>query len=491
MGLQDLQPELIIQICQNLCHHCLDEHDPPLRELWPQDPEAKTYRHALLDLSLSCRKVGSIAQEVLHHHCGFFETTDSTPFYFCRTISGNPHLAKEVRFLNFKRIRTLPSIEEAQPWLPDVVEKFRSLLVLPGQPATFDNNYMRLKDAIAPMVFLQTPLLQHLSVAGSLSWTFFNQFNLRAVLQSGRLPQHLKGLAVGQFRDGAMNPNAITHLDLSLNETGGYFYAFKKLDYVHLNNLLGSSITRELSLENVRVLRMCDARLSMGQLRILLQITKRLQEFAYMEGVVPGAHLGTAISSQDMFEVLAVRNDTLERAVLFVGFGLERPVAASALTNLRELKISAHALFDFLVLPGQQNPELDQMALMGVFPPSIQTLQVSANWWDLSRIKHAFAYYVLSTCGSKTEEQKLRRVVINYMLSHGDTEDGLGGGRSPEQVIRLYKTFFTFKCQRWLREGTFEFFKGSRLWHQIGLGKQVAVCRAFGGPDLSRLTLED
>ncbi|KAJ3540258.1 hypothetical protein NM208_g5135 [Fusarium decemcellulare] len=112
VGLKDLQPELIFQICENLCQHCTEKHiDAPQAELWLN------------------KYIGEIAQKVLFHHVGWLGEKETVLYYLLRTIHVKPDLGKHIRVANLTPVPILPQIVPGH-WLQQVLPKFRHLLSL-------------------------------------------------------------------------------------------------------------------------------------------------------------------------------------------------------------------------------------------------------------------------------------------------------------------------------------------------------------------------
>ncbi|KAF4976753.1 hypothetical protein FZEAL_6632 [Fusarium zealandicum] len=461
MNLQDLQPELILQICENLCQHCLEKHSNlPRYEIWDRNPEASPCRQALVSLSLVSKRVGAIAQTVLYHHFGFLEQSPLAPFYFCRTISENPNLARKIRLLYTTHVPEMPDIEEARNWLPGVLDKFKKQLDFPPLPQgvenIFDNTYPSSRYLIPALILFQVPRLEHIYVAGRGNWAMFNMIDRKAMLIGDFLPKGVKSLGVGALGLHDTGTEWKKSLDISEKGAGRFLAAFNRLSALCLHSPTGSITIARPSLDNVRTLRLSESALTIEQLRDLIQTTKCLEEFAYQQAIYNSSDTQAAISSQAILEVLADRKETLRRVILYVGWRNDPVVSAKCLTGLEELKVNGDALRNMLQLL-QNHEDLKHDALIDVFPPSIHTLHLDIACRSFRYMQEAIASYIESTYRSSPVEQKLKRVVIHYrhletLRHNGPTQ------RVTEELIEVFRAFFQNRCQRWLRNGTLEIY---------------------------------
>ncbi|EWG44446.1 hypothetical protein FVEG_15657 [Fusarium verticillioides 7600] len=124
MLIQNLQREIIYLICESICPHCQNLHrDWPAPGRWSPPAAALERRQTIFNLSLVCKRWGYIAQKVLHHHFGYFETHPKAEFLFCRTLSENPELGKHVKMARIRQISAYDwSLDEE--WLAKSLSKF-------------------------------------------------------------------------------------------------------------------------------------------------------------------------------------------------------------------------------------------------------------------------------------------------------------------------------------------------------------------------------
>ncbi|KAF5009395.1 hypothetical protein FDECE_4386 [Fusarium decemcellulare] len=468
MGLKDLQPELIYQICENLCQHCTEKHiDAPQAELWRMTPEAKLGRQTLLSLCLVNKDIGEIAQKVLFHHVGWLGEKETVLYYLLRTIHAKPDLGKHIRVANLTPVPILPQIFPGH-WLQQVFPKFRHLLSLDFLLQNFNidagDNGDTISNAIPVVILLQAPHLEHLCVTGLQDWVLFDQLDKEVVLREKLLPQDLKTLYVSKY--GRIYPGGAEQmkLDLSPAGLGEYISSFKRLHTLTLCNPRGSTITDSLSIENLRTLRLSDVQLTEAQLRTLLSTTRCLREFVFHEIMNRGTPVEPPVNPQEIFEILASKNDTLRRLVLNTWTYTGPLTMGRKLTNLEELRINHPVFCDILNL-ARNRRQLDEERLVGFLPPSIRTLHLDASGLGTKWMEEALAKYIMSTYNPSPDEQKLKKVILNFKMRVSYAPERPS---SPaDDPVIYFDTFLRGKCARWFENGTMGLTKERMLWYEI------------------------
>ncbi|KAF4948488.1 hypothetical protein FSARC_13725 [Fusarium sarcochroum] len=462
MGFQYLQPELIYQICEYFCQHCTETYSiAPELEIWHGDNHSIVRRRALLDLSLVCKSWSPIAQNVLHHHFGFYEPACDCQVQFCRTISQNPDLGKQLKMAKLHHVKPFLNPMNGGLWIASALNKYPSFL-------TYEMDARGIKvsnweDYIASLILLQAPNLEHAVVHGTLDWMLFRAFNKSAVVQGDALPRNLRMLSLGH--GGQINlDDDFMPVELSEAGMGGVFPAFNKLEVLTVSNLCPFSIHAGLSLQSLRILRLTNIRIIKEQLQTLVDIPTSLEEFAFHEMGDASLSLDGAITSEEIFEVLASKKDTLKRVVVKMDSGQERLTSPSQLVNLEKLKVNWQAFCDAFEL-ARHHQDLDNQALVNVFPSSLNTLSLEASGRSLERIREAVIAYINSTYRKSPEEQKLKQVIIHFKDLAAILP--MNGLKSAEELMALNEYTFRVRCREWLENGNIVLTKEPFLWYSI------------------------
>ncbi|KAM0562026.1 hypothetical protein ACHAPJ_002468 [Fusarium lateritium] len=433
MSLQDLLPELIIQICELLCQHCAEDHLKwPSHELWPVESEPRILRHALLDLSLLCKSWGPIAQMVLHHHFGFLEKDPVAQVLFCRTISENPELAKQLKHAELHHIETNLDKALAGGWITDVLAKFSTFL-------TFDIETSRWEEFVAPLILLQVQNLKHLVAEGRGDWKLLEKFNTQAVVREHAFPRHTKALNIGKIF--SRHDEVLFPVDVSNRGFAGILPALDDLRHIAIWNPDRESIQHPLAFQNIRTLCFGNVSLNKRQLRCFVSATGPLEDFVYGGR----AYHPDAVSGQEVFEILALKKDTLRAAKVVTHKTADYFTAGSRLINLEILALE----YDTLWSPRPGSTHLEEHALVGAFPPSLEGIQISVFHEHLEGMRGALINYILSTCAESREEQKLKSVIL-YI--YGKAEDPqTPDANSLGDIMKFHGGFFKKTCQKFLK----------------------------------------
>ena len=167
-------PETLFQICELFCEHCqgkwYKEGPPP--EWWGFDNP----RNPLLALSLVCKSIKPFAQRVLHHHFGYGQTYHKVIAQFCRTISNNPELAKDLRWADLSSFgRICAPTDVVKGWLPETITKLSRYLL-------HDQLAIAREDLLATIILLQAPNLERLDDVGKYDRAVFKFLRRDAVI---------------------------------------------------------------------------------------------------------------------------------------------------------------------------------------------------------------------------------------------------------------------------------------------------------------------
>lgn len=235
MGLQDLSPEILFQICELFCEHCQGEwyglRQPP--KWWG----LVNPRSNLLALSLVCTSIGSVAQQVLHHHFGYDVRHSKSLAQLCRTISNNPELAKSLRWANLSSYGSDEApLDVVQGWLPETIDKFSHHLLDGG-------TWIPDKNLLTAIILLQAPNLEKLDDNGCRYKAAFHFLDHDAVIRDRALPPNLKNLRLGTI---PYDRHERVMMDLSWDGLGGFIDTLNKLESLDVWCPLASRIDERL-----------------------------------------------------------------------------------------------------------------------------------------------------------------------------------------------------------------------------------------------------
>ncbi|KAJ4268825.1 hypothetical protein NW762_002895 [Fusarium torreyae] len=463
MGFQDLQPELLYQICEYFCQHCTETYSiAPEHENWQAHAHNIIRRRALLDLSLVCRSWSPVAQNVLHHHFGFYETACDCQVQFCRTISQRPELGNQLKVARLHHEKAFLYPANGGSWIARALDKYPNFLAYKMNAS--DMNVSDWQVYIAPLILLQAPNLEHAVVHGTLDWMLFNTFNKPAVIQANALPRNLRMLSLGN-EGQVIHGDGLRPVDLSETGMGGLFPALNNLEVLTVSNPDSFSIYAELSLQGLRILRLANICITKEQLQILVDIPTCLEEFAFHDMGDASFTADGAVTSGEVFEVLASKKDTLKRVVVKMDSGQQTHTSSKQLVNLEKLRVNWRAFCDVFGLAFHQQ-HLDDQAFINAFPSSLHTLRLEASTESIYRIRKAVIAYINSTYRKSREEQKLREVIIHYkdLQSLVPPMDGIN---STEEMMAFNERLIRGRCPEWFENGNLIITKKPILWYSI------------------------
>ncbi|EEU39858.1 uncharacterized protein NECHADRAFT_79501 [Fusarium vanettenii 77-13-4] len=431
MGLQDLSPEILFQICELFCEHCRgEEHgmeQPP--EWWG----LANPRSNLLALSLVCRSIGSVAQQVLHHF-GYMEYHRESKAKFCRTISNNPELAKSLRWVNLSSYGSDEApLDIVQGWLPETIDKLSHHLLDGG-------TWIPDKNLLNAIILLQAPNLERIDDDGSHHKAAFNFLDHDAVIRDRALPPNLKYLRLGYAFTYHLRG---TIMDLSWDMLGGFIDSFNKLESLHVYYPLASGIDKRLSFDSLRTLQLDQSFMPRKDLERLLSCMPKLEEFAITRLFDGNSDFPEPATGPEILEVLAGRNDTLRRLELDMSCTYDHVENLRALTNLEELKIrlgeSRHTAYRY-------RQRIDKQFFIRIMPPSLRKLHI--DFFDKEKMfeeaSDGLMTYILSTYRENPQDQRLRMVQVDMQ-------------RLPKHWQVCQRDAFQQGCHEWAKNGTLAF----------------------------------
>ncbi|CZR40254.1 uncharacterized protein FPRO_05154 [Fusarium proliferatum ET1] len=333
MLIQNLQREIIFLICENICPHChkLYEDWPAVGRTVeiPSPPTAKEHRQTIFSLSFVCKRWGYIAQKVLHHHFGYFETHPRAEFLFCRTLSENPELGKHVKMARIRQISAYDwSLDEE--WLAKSLNKLSGVLDFPEASSLPDISQWG--EFIAPLILLQVPTLDKLSMQNGHLNNIMRKFRTLFVGKQCVIPRSITTLNVTPLKNNGIYTGG--SLDLSEACMGRLLSASPGIRDMFIFNPDPQSLRSRLSLSNLRTLTLYSNFSHFGQeeLRLFLSFTGSLEIFTYYGLYFNGVTL------QDICELLISKKHSLKSLHLEASEKSQYFTAAKSLTNVSEMR---------------------------------------------------------------------------------------------------------------------------------------------------------
>ncbi|KAF5580894.1 hypothetical protein FPCIR_10459 [Fusarium pseudocircinatum] len=438
MDLQNLDAALIYIICENFCLHCYegpgDLQDFPSVSA-AQDTDAKTLRYTLVSLSTVCKSWSYIAQKTLHHHFGFSETTPLAEVLFCRTLSENPELAKQVKQA-FLRYIYPDDIRAEEDWLVKSLNRFSGILGLPGAEPII-TGWERF---IGALVLLQTPNLEYLeTIAKDLS-QILDKFSKPLSIHENLFPQRLESLDIKNKT--ARETIFLNPLDLSEGSIGGFIAALQSLQSLEAMNPNRRTLRDPLQFHNVRHIALRSTILRQEDLRLLISATGPLESFLYVGAYYFGAEF---CSIQDICEILALRKDTLKALIAVPAHTAHEFTTGARLLNVRYMRMALKDIW----LPVIDDEIRDDQILVRGLPPCLETLHFDAAEDILEDLLGAIITYIQSTYRKDPNDQVLKVVhILAYMDSDRETME-----QSPDSIHNSAVKLIQEKCGDFLKHG--------------------------------------
>lgn len=416
-----LPTELLHQIFELFCQHCAEKHTTPRHDIWDQNQKIKENRRCLINLSLTCTKWGYAAQQVLHHHFGFLETTYEQQISFCRTICGNPELGRQLRVAKFRRIGTFLNVKLAGDWIAEPLAKYSEFISYPG--SIFDIDSLTWEDYIAPLILLQTPNLEHAVLHGLDDWLVFKDFNVRNVTQARALPQNLKSLSLGrQHRMIWLNPERSVMIQDTFMSV--FLATFEKLQMLTISRPHLYLLFKPPPLQNLRSLRLFNVATVEDKLRLLIDGAPSLEEFVFWEMERAELAPHPYVTPDEVFKILSSRKLTLRKVVLQM---MATPVLfantdqlttpetlrdLAQLTKLEQLRMNPEMFCNIPELLTRKQALSDE-AFINIFPPSLQILCIDATIIGFNCFGAALGAYARSTYNKQPGEQKFKQLTLH------------------------------------------------------------------------------
>jgi hypothetical protein len=421
---QNLPTELLHQTFEFFCQHCAEKHiATPRHDLWDQYQDQKKKkikedRRCLINLSLTCTKWGYNAQQILHHHFGFLETTYDQQISFCRTICGNSELGRQLRVAKFRRIGTFLNVK-LEDWVAESLAKYSEFISYPG--SIFDMDSLTWEDYIAPLILLQTPNLEHIVLHGLYDWLVFNEFNVRNVTQARALPQYLKSLSLGRQQNMIwVQPEPPVEIQDKLMSV--LFATFEKLQMLTISNPHLYLLLKPPPLQNLRSLRLFNVAAVEDKLRLLVDGATSLEEFVFWEMERVELAPRRYVTPDEIFNILSSRKLTLRKLVLHM---LATPVPFEdtqqltkpetlkdlrQLAKLEELRMNPEMFCNIPELLTRKQTLSDE-AFIDILPPSLQNLCLDITVLGFTCFGAAVGAYARSTY--RKPEQKFKQLTLH------------------------------------------------------------------------------
>ncbi|RTE78614.1 hypothetical protein BHE90_006933 [Fusarium euwallaceae] len=435
MGFNRLPPEILLRICELLCDDCQgwwDGKEPTPVYSFLQDPYT-----SLRALSLVCKSIGYIAQRVLHRHFGYGLRDDSKSIVqLCRTVSNNPNLARELRWvdLSLPDCDTAPE-EVVEGWLPETINKLSHHLVnggegIPDMPL------------LIALILLQAPNIERLEDdRNSLHLTFED------VIRDHTLPPRLKQLRLGSSIHVI---NDLITVDLSWDRVGGFINNLKELESLIIYCPLASGVDERISFESLRALRLRGFHMPPKDLENLLSRIPNLETFGFNRIYHRNYEMPEPATGPEILRVLVKRNDTLRRLELNMSCTHDNVKALLELTKLEELRMGLGASHRNHYSRGRA---IGKQYFKSIMPPSLRKLHLVVYKTEtFEETSDALMTYISSTYRQSPDDQRLQMVHINppeYSTCWAaDQEDAFQQG-----------------CQLWAKNGTLVFEHDWTQWY--------------------------
>ncbi|KAI8721237.1 hypothetical protein NCS52_00570700 [Fusarium sp. LHS14.1] len=445
MSLMNLSPELLLQICEELCQHCQEKHlDIPRPDLWKVGPSHR----ALHNLSLVCRYTRAVAQPVLYHHFGYVDKGASGLARFCRTICNNLKLAECLQWADLSSSKAQVDSNATRDWLADAVEKFSDHL-LPNTQFWLEKCP---NCALPALILLQAPNLERVDDDGKNEGVLFHMIDWEtgAVTHDDALPQNLSSVWLGSWVQ-TIEENYRFRVNVSTKGLGHILGSLKTLRSLTIYCPWFSAIDEQLLFRHLRVLRLGEFLMRRDEFERLISCTPMLEEFAHFYFGVSAMRRGATATIPEICKILTQRRSTLRRVMLDASCTFDNIEDVRMLENLEELKIWAGPS----LTPQPESDRINSQALVNALPPSLQKLHVKVKTPGLDMAGEALLTYISSTSRASSDEQMLKQVYFDVY----------------EELARRYDPFkqaLEDRCHEWARHGTVVFSVRRFAWYDMG-----------------------
>ncbi|KAL2693673.1 hypothetical protein Neosp_000234 [[Neocosmospora] mangrovei] len=448
MSFTQCSTEILLQICEGFCQHCQEKHLRIPRPDWFQRDSS---RQALLNLSLVDRRIGAIAQQILHHHFGYVDRDRRRDdiFKFCRTIYNNPELGKCLRWANLSVFGAGRIYREViQDWLPDALEKVGHHLALDVQVALEDCPNC----AMPPLILLNAPKIERVDDDGKNQGSFFSMlaWHTGTVVHDGALPKNLNSVQLGGWVSSFQEHDEF-YLDLSFWGLGYLLSSLQKLHTLTIYCPGFEAKDDRVLFQHLRVLRLGEFLMLREDFQRLISCTPLLEEFAHFYFGQSAEVRGHIATIPEICRILRQRKKTLRRLMLDASCTVDNLDHLRRLENLEELKIWAGPS----LTPQPESDRIPNQALMNALPPSLQKLHVKAKTPGLDMAGEALMTYISSTYRRSRDEQKLKQVYFDVY-------------EEPARRYIPFKKTLEKRCQEWIKHGTVVFSVRRFAWYDMG-----------------------
>jgi hypothetical protein len=494
-----LPTELLHQIFELFCQHCAEKHlATPRHDLWGQNQDQdqgrdqylnqkiKYGRRCLINLSLTCTKWGYAAQQALHHHFGFLETTYEQQISFCRTIFGNPKLGRQLRVAKFRRIGTFLNAKWAKDWIAEPLARYSEFISYPG--SIFDMDSLTWEDYIVPLILLEAPNLEHAVLHGLDDWLVFKDFNVRNVTQARALPQNLKSLSLGrQHRMIWLNPERSVMIQDTFISV--FLATFEKLQMLTISKPHLYLLFKPPPLQNLRSLRLFNVATLEHKLRLLIDGAPSLEEFVFWEMERAELAPHPYVTPDEVFKILSSRRMTLRKVVLQM---MATPVLftntdqlttpktlrdLAQLTKLEELRMNPEMFCNIPELLTRKQALSDE-TFISIFPSSLQTLCIDTTIIGFNGFGAALGAYARSTY-KRPQEQKFKQLTLH--ITSVFPRDQLGWLNLREPSEECLKAMRGVVSGKWEENGHLDITLDQLQWYSCTERGKNSILPKFNG----------
>lgn len=377
--LQQIPPELLVAICQQLCPHCTPPWTAPLSRLDPcwqhRRQELSPPRlSALANLSRSCRWLCKVARPFLYH---FPVTRGPQTISLLKTLSQRPDIASHVKELgsvtNFWSVGELDL--DAMAFLNRLADKF---IHGPDQPVQerltscyvdrsgVDKNFLRedLKLIQLGLLICLAPNLEFLELA------LCNE--PVPLLRPCRLPSLRQLTLICRYRSSQVSLNSVK----TILQSAPNLQRIEACGIGAVAALSEHSNLRTLVLER-SVMELVDFRRTMRAFPKLTSFTFRTPKFALLEN--------TDATPSQIQGAIMTRHDTLRHFDLAVDPAFCLPIS-QLIDNLNTTALESLSIDGKNIMATRsEHPSPKTVGLLNLLPPTIQSFRLAScpdHMWD-------------------------------------------------------------------------------------------------------------
>ncbi|KAH6997281.1 hypothetical protein EDB80DRAFT_147454 [Ilyonectria destructans] len=351
-SLQQMPPELLVAICQQLCPHCTPPWTAPLSRLDPcwqhRRQELSPPRlSALANLSRSCRWLRNVARPFLYH---FPVTRGPQTLTLLKTLSQRPDIASHVKELG--SVTNFWSV---------VQERLTSHVDRSG----IDRNFLR-KD----LKLIQLGLL--ICLAPNLEFLELALCNEPVpLLRPCRLPRLRHLTLICRYRSSQVSLNSVKNI----LQSAPNLQTIEACGIGAVAALSEHSNIRTLVLER-SVMARDDFRRTMRAFPKLASFTFRTPQFALLEN--------TDATPSQIEQAIMTRRDTLRHFVLAVDPAFCLPIS-HLIDNLNKTALESLTIDSKNIMATRSDHPSPTVGLLNLLPPTIQSFRLTScpdHMWD-------------------------------------------------------------------------------------------------------------